>query len=99
MLVVGVLLDFGVHSVVRFQPLVIAVQARTIDALPLLGNLRLRLIGVDLTEVIVLLQAVGQVLRIEVVTFLVWLVDGSVALVLGVWQLDDVALVDVRTIF
>ena len=99
LLVVGVLLDFGVHSVVRFQSLVIAVQAWTIDSLPLLGNLRLRLIGVDLTEVVVLLQAVWQVLRIEVVTFLVRLVDRSVALVLRMWQLDDVALVDVWTMF
>ena len=95
LLVVRVFLHFRVHSVVRLQLLVVSVEARTTYPLPLLGNLRLRLVGVDLPEVVVLLQAVRQVLRIEVVTLLVWLVDRAVALVLWMRQLDYVLLVDV----
>lgn len=99
LLVVRVLLDLGVHAVVRLQFLVVAVQPRSTYALPLLRDLRLWLIGVDLPEMIVLLQAVRQILWVEVVTLLIRLIDRAIALVLGTRQLYDVLLVDVRTVF
>lgn len=48
---------------------------------------------------IILFQTIWQILRVEVVTLLVGLVDGAVALVLGMWQLDYVLFIDVGTIF
>ena len=99
MLVVCVLFDLGIYSVVRLELFVVAIEAWTAYSLPLLGDLRLRLVRVHLPEVVVLLERVRQVLRVEVVTLLVRLVDGAVALVLRVRQLDDVLLVDVGTVF
>ena len=84
MLVVGAFLDFRINPIVRPQFLIITIEPRTVDALPLLSYLGLWLVCVNLSKVIVLFQAVWQVLRIKVVTLLIWLVDRAVALVLWV---------------
>ena len=55
LLVVCVFLDFGIDPVIRLELLVVSVEPRTAYPLPLLGDLRLRLIGVDLAKVVVLL--------------------------------------------
>jgi len=84
LLVVGAFFDFRINPIVRPQFLIITIEPRTVDALPLLSYLGLWLVRVNLSKVIVLFQAVWQVLRIKVVTLLIWLVDRAVALVLWV---------------
>lgn len=58
----------------------------------------MRLVRVYLTKMIILLQAIRQVLRIEVVTLLIWFINRTIALVLWMRQFDYIFLINVRAI-
>lgn len=89
---------FLINSVIRPQLLIVPIEPWPADSLALLSNLRLRLISINLTKVIILFQAVGKILRVKVITLLVRLVDGSIALVVRVRQLDEILLVDIGSV-
>lgn len=99
LLIVRIFFNFWIDSVVRLQFLVVAIESWTVDALALLSYLGLRLVCVYLTEVIILFEAVWQVLRIKVVTLLIRFINCAIALILRVRQIDDFLLVNVRTVF
>ena len=51
-----------------------------------------------LTVLVGLLQAIRQVLGVEVISLLIWLIDGAISLIAGVRQLDQVPLVYVGSV-
>lgn len=89
---------FLVNSVIRPQFLIIPIKPWATNSLALLSNFRLRLISIDLTEVVVLFEAVGKVLRVEVITLLVGLIYRTITLVMRVRQLDEILLVNIGSV-